>query len=434
MKFTPKPMRVTTYRSLRPSGERSDPGLGYQLSRTRPASSDRPGWCYGPGRGSGIRHTRWPRRDGDSSPWNRRRSGAGAGTSERREQAQQEPTVEPVAARQELAQDDGRPALRKYLGCHGDRTELAIAPHARMLGAARRSGKSILWSWRAPAALAWWAAKEDLTMPTMETRPIDCLALARELGPRFAARAAGHDADDTFVAENYEELRTHRVFSAGVPFELGGGGATYRELCEMLRLIAHSCSSTALALSMHTHILASTVWRWRHQGAPVEPFLRRVAAEELVLISTGGSDFLTGSGVAEKVEGGYRVTARKIFGSGSPGGHLLMTMAVYEDPKDGPIVLHFPVPMDAPGVKVCDNWRTLGMRGTGSNGERLRARRGGGRAAAARTLGARVPRDLLGRVPARVLGVSGRGGGCARPRGARGGASAGRRHHPAPGG
>ncbi|HKA62654.1 MAG TPA: acyl-CoA dehydrogenase family protein [Methylomirabilota bacterium] len=204
-------------------------------------------------------------------------------------------------------------------------------------------------------------------MPTMETRPIDCLALARELGPRFAARAAGHDADDTFVAENYEELRTHRVFSAGVPSELGGGGATYRELCEMLRLIAHSCSSTALALSMHTHILASTVWRWRHQGAPVEPFLRRVAAEELVLISTGGSDFLTGSGVAEKVEGGYRVTARKIFGSGSPGGHLLMTMAVYEDPKDGPIVLHFPVPMDAPGVKVCDNWRTLGMRGTGSN-------------------------------------------------------------------
>jgi len=204
-------------------------------------------------------------------------------------------------------------------------------------------------------------------MATMETRPIDCLALAHELGPRFAARAAGHDADDTFVAENFAELRAHRAFSAGVPAEVGGGGASYRELCEMLRLLAHACSSTALALSMHTHILASTVWRWRHQGAPVEPFLRRVAAEELVLVSTGGSDFLNGSGTAEKVEGGYRVTARKIFGSGSPSGHMLMTMAVYEDPKDGPTVLHFPVPMDAPGVKVLDNWRTLGMRGTGSN-------------------------------------------------------------------
>ena len=188
-----------------------------------------------------------------------------------------------------------------------------------------------------------------------------------ELGPRFAARVAGHDADDTFVAENYAELREHRVFSAGVPAELGGGGASYRELTEFLRTLAHSCSSTALALAMHTHILASTVWRWRHGAVAVEPFLRRVAAEELVLVTSGGSDFLAGSGTAEKVEGGYRVTARKTFGSGSPGGQLLMTMAIYDDPDDGPTVLHFPVPLDAPGVKIADNWRTLGMRGTGSN-------------------------------------------------------------------
>jgi alkylation response protein AidB-like acyl-CoA dehydrogenase len=44
-----------------------------------------------------------------------------------------------------------------------------------------------------------------------------------------------------------------------------------------------------------------------------------------------------------------------------------MTTAIYEDPKDGPVVLHLPVPMRGPGVKVHDNWRTLGMRGTGSN-------------------------------------------------------------------
>jgi alkylation response protein AidB-like acyl-CoA dehydrogenase len=44
-----------------------------------------------------------------------------------------------------------------------------------------------------------------------------------------------------------------------------------------------------------------------------------------------------------------------------------MTMAIYEDPADGPTVLHFPVALDAPGVKIADNWRALGMRGTGSN-------------------------------------------------------------------
>ena len=34
-------------------------------------------------------------------------------------------------------------------------------------------------------------------------------------GPAFAARAAAHDADDSFVADNYAELGAHRVFSAG---------------------------------------------------------------------------------------------------------------------------------------------------------------------------------------------------------------------------
>ena len=44
-----------------------------------------------------------------------------------------------------------------------------------------------------------------------------------------------------------------------------------------------------------------------------------------------------------------------------------MTSAVYEDPVEGQTVLHFPVPMAQPGVSVLDNWRALGMRGTGSN-------------------------------------------------------------------
>jgi alkylation response protein AidB-like acyl-CoA dehydrogenase len=202
------------------------------------------------------------------------------------------------------------------------------------------------------------------TDPRMRT---DWVALARELGPRFAARAAAHDAADSFVADNYRELRERRMFSAGVPQELGGRGASHAELSGMLRVLAQSCSSTALALAMHTHQVAIATWRWRHEGAPVEPFLRRVASEELILVTSGGSDWLAGSGRAEKVDGGYRVTARKVFASGSPSGDLFMTMAVYDDPEAGPTVLHFGVPLDSPGVTIADNWRTLGMRGTGSN-------------------------------------------------------------------
>jgi alkylation response protein AidB-like acyl-CoA dehydrogenase len=202
------------------------------------------------------------------------------------------------------------------------------------------------------------------TTPATDTAHTDWVAVVRDLGPTFAACAAAHDANDSFVADNYAELKRHKIFSAGVPAELSGGGASHAELCALLRELAHSCGATALALSMHTHLLAATVWRWR-QGHAVEPLLKRVAAEETVLISSGGSDWLESSGTAEKVDGGFCITARKIFSSGSPMGDLLMTTAVYADPQNGPTVLHFPVSFADARVSIMDNWRTLGMRGTG---------------------------------------------------------------------
>jgi alkylation response protein AidB-like acyl-CoA dehydrogenase len=137
-------------------------------------------------------------------------------------------------------------------------------------------------------------------------------------------------------------------------------------MCEFLRVIGQSCGSTALALSMHMHVLAATVWWW-HQGHPVEPLLKRIVQEQTVLVSSGVSDWLDASGTAEKVESGYRITARKGFASGCPKGDLLMASAVYDDPEDGPTVLHFPIAFADAGVTIKDTWHTLGMRSTGSN-------------------------------------------------------------------
>src|SRR5512134_211673 len=167
-----------------------------------------------------------------------------------------------------------------------------------------------------------------LAPSTPDSAATGWVALAHRLGPAFAERAAAHDADDSFVAENYARLKESRVFSAHVPTELGGGGASHEEICAFLQTLARYCGSTALALSMHTHQVATTVWRWRHDRAQVDPLLRRGAAESLVLVSSGGSDWLAGSGKVVKVEGGYRVSGRKIFSSGCPSGDLLMTSAV----------------------------------------------------------------------------------------------------------
>jgi alkylation response protein AidB-like acyl-CoA dehydrogenase len=205
----------------------------------------------------------------------------------------------------------------------------------------------------------------------LEERPpptrTDWVASMQAVGPRFAARAAAYDAADGFVADNYVELKALGAFAAGIPAELGGGGASYREVADMLRTLARHCGSTALALAMHTHLVAALVWRWQRDPQAVEGFLRRIVDEKLVLVSTGASDWLKGTGKAEPVDGGWRVTGRKIFGSGVPMGDYLMTGAVYDDPEAGATVLHFPLPLTAKGVRILDTWHVMGMRGTGSH-------------------------------------------------------------------
>lgn len=187
-----------------------------------------------------------------------------------------------------------------------------------------------------------------------------------KLAPILAERAGTHDRAGSFVTDNYGLLKEHKLFSAGVPRELGGGGASHAELCQLLRELARYCGSTALALSMHTHLVAAAVWRHRH-GQPAEALLRKIAASELVLVSTGAGDWVESRGQAERVAGGYAVTASKGFASGCPAGDLLVTSAPYDDPERGAEVLHFAVPLNTKGVSLRSDWDTLGMRGTGSH-------------------------------------------------------------------
>ncbi|AOF93060.1 acyl-CoA dehydrogenase family protein [Sinorhizobium sp. RAC02] len=192
--------------------------------------------------------------------------------------------------------------------------------------------------------------------------------LTNSILPTLAQRAASIDDSDAFVGENYAFLKDIGLMRAGVPIELGGLGAEVPELAEMLKSIARVCGSTALAFSMHTHQVAIPAWRWRHQKvAAVEPLLKRVASEQVVLLSSGGSDWIGGSGKAVKVDGGYRITARKRFTSGAAAGNILMTGAVHEEESGVRSVVHFGVSMASPEVSIEDTWRTLGMRGTGSN-------------------------------------------------------------------
>jgi alkylation response protein AidB-like acyl-CoA dehydrogenase len=194
----------------------------------------------------------------------------------------------------------------------------------------------------------------------------DWNALARILGAEFGRRAADYDQSGEFVADNYRDLAEDNFFSAGIPEELGGGGASYEVLCEVIREFGRHCGSTALAFAMHTHPVLLNVFKYRRGDSAAEKTLRKLATNELVVSNTGANDWLHSSGTAERVQGGYRVTARKHFVSGGPGADVFITSATFAG-ENGREVLHFAVPFNTEGVGILETWRTLGMRATGSH-------------------------------------------------------------------
>lgn len=196
------------------------------------------------------------------------------------------------------------------------------------------------------------------------------IELVHELGEEFENRAEEYDRDDWFVSENYNTLKAHGFFKAMVPEELGGDGVPHSIMCDILKTIAEYCSSTALALSMHQHLVAATIWRHR-QGQGGEEMLRNAAQSQPVLVSTGANDWLESSGKMEKLKDGYLVNAVKHFASQSAAGDILVTSAPFEDENLGWHVLHFSVPFDREGISVMNNWQALGMRGTGSQSVKL---------------------------------------------------------------
>jgi acyl-CoA dehydrogenase len=199
-----------------------------------------------------------------------------------------------------------------------------------------------------------------ITAPTTT----DWVDVARGVGETLRPGVAERDRTGELSVAAFEALRDAGLTAALVPAEIGGGGATHAELGAALRELGRHDGATAVALSMHAHLLAAQVWRHHHDlEAPVLPKV----VDGAILVSTGASDWIASNGTARAVDGGFRVSARKAPASGCEAGTILVTSIRWDDAPDGPQVIHCAVPFAADGVRIEKTWDTLGMRATGSH-------------------------------------------------------------------
>jgi alkylation response protein AidB-like acyl-CoA dehydrogenase len=199
----------------------------------------------------------------------------------------------------------------------------------------------------------------------------------------LAPRAAGHDRDATFPIENFRDMHREGLLALCIPREEGGLGADFRTYCLVAAELGRYCAATALSWNMH---VCSTLWtgaltddldmdaatRARHKALRSVHY-RRIVEEGALYSQPFSEGGAAAAGTvafgteAHPVDGGWRVSGKKIFASLSGAADyygVLCTERGEGDPASRRNTLYLGIPAHAPGVRVVGAWDPLGMRAT----------------------------------------------------------------------
>jgi alkylation response protein AidB-like acyl-CoA dehydrogenase len=201
-----------------------------------------------------------------------------------------------------------------------------------------------------------------------QSRVIDRMSrLARD---RFASRAARHDAESSFPAENYADLHREGLLPLTVPKAHGGLGADPLTYAHALRELARSCSATALTFNMHSTVttfidaLGTEAQKRRYFGDIVErgKLIASITSEPE---QSFRDRFVLNTVFRATPGGGYHVAGVKHFCSiGDAADYYFITgiLEGHTAAKDG--VVSALIPRTTAGIKLEGIWNATGMRGT----------------------------------------------------------------------
>jgi acyl-CoA dehydrogenase len=193
-----------------------------------------------------------------------------------------------------------------------------------------------------------------------------------------APHADAVDRDARFPVETIAALRKHRALSAFVPAELGGAGVSFEALAEACFELGRQCGASAMVFAMH-QIQVATIVRHLDDAPWFEGYLRDVVSEQRLIASvtsevgTGGDMGRSIASVEPAGDGLGRFEKQAPTVSyGAYADDLLTTLrrSPEAEPGDQVCVL---TRNDQHALEPTSSWDPLGMRGTCSPGNIVRA-------------------------------------------------------------
>ncbi|MGA9595284.1 MAG: acyl-CoA dehydrogenase family protein, partial [Acidimicrobiia bacterium] len=195
--------------------------------------------------------------------------------------------------------------------------------------------------------------------------------LTDDLLNRFDSRAMTYDRENRFFAEDFEDLVSTGYLALPLPVDRGGRGASIAEVVAATRRLASVAPATAVACNMHLYWVGIAADLERAGDSRGKFILDAAAAGRVLAAGHGerGNDIpgLFSSANAERVDGGWRITGHKIFGSLSPVWDYLGLHAMDVSDPTAPKVVHGFLARDAEGLRIEETWDALGMRATASH-------------------------------------------------------------------
>ena len=188
---------------------------------------------------------------------------------------------------------------------------------------------------------------------------------------RFASRSAKYDRENAFFTDDFDELRAAGYLKLAVPAELGGHGFSLAQVVREQRRLGSHAPATALAINMHLYWtgIAADLLR---AGDTSQQWILEETMRGAVFAAghaESGNDIpiLLSTTKADRVEGGYRFTGRKSFGSLSPVWTYLGIHGMDTADPARPKIVHAFMPRETEGYRIEDTWDVLGMRATRSD-------------------------------------------------------------------
>jgi alkylation response protein AidB-like acyl-CoA dehydrogenase len=195
--------------------------------------------------------------------------------------------------------------------------------------------------------------------------------LTDEILIRCHERSGGYDQDNAFFTEDFQELRDAGYLTLPIPQELGGPGLTLAEVAKEQRRLAYYAAPTALAINMHLYWLGVAADLWRAGDTSLQWILEEASRGQIFAAghAESGNDIplLLSTTSAERVEGGYRFTGHKSFGSLTPVWDYLGLHGLDTSDPTAPRIVHAFMPRSTEGFTVRNTWNTMGMRATRSD-------------------------------------------------------------------